>query len=328
MTVTEHAKHEAATTPAWSGINHLALVTTDMDATVRFYHGVLGARLVATVGTPTFRHYFFEFGPQCTVAFFEYAGLPSSRSPSRPAFPTPARPSSTTSPSTCPTRTRCTSCGERLADAGCEVTDIVDHGSIHSVYFTDPNGIALEASWWVIDVTGARSTTTTAALRRPEPRSRRRRTPRHRDSHQRPDHAAHLDPSHHWRREGWLRTRPDAGAAPRRHRPTRRGSCRSGWASGRRRRCSAQSSSASSRCSAPTADGGRSPSGWSCVRARCSTSSTASSRSASSSARAPARPAGTRTRRDTAVFLDANSPQYIGGILEMANARLYGFWGG
>src|SRR4051794_27580082 len=29
---------------------------------------------------------------------------------------------------------------------------------------------------------------------------------------------------------------------------------------------------------------------------------------------------------ETAVFLDTNSPQYIGGILEMANARLYGFW--
>jgi predicted O-methyltransferase YrrM len=31
---------------------------------------------------------------------------------------------------------------------------------------------------------------------------------------------------------------------------------------------------------------------------------------------------------DTAVFLDANGPAYIGGILEMANARLYGFWDG
>ncbi len=30
---------------------------------------------------------------------------------------------------------------------------------------------------------------------------------------------------------------------------------------------------------------------------------------------------------DTAVFLDKRSPAYIGGILEMANARLYGFWG-
>ena len=48
MTVTDHEIPEAATTPAWSGINHLALITADMDATVRFYHGVLGARLAAT----------------------------------------------------------------------------------------------------------------------------------------------------------------------------------------------------------------------------------------------------------------------------------------
>ena len=31
---------------------------------------------------------------------------------------------------------------------------------------------------------------------------------------------------------------------------------------------------------------------------------------------------------ETAAFLDSTLPTYIGGILEMANARLYGFWGG
>ena len=33
-----------------------------------------------------------------------------------------------------------------------------------------------------------------------------------------------------------------------------------------------------------------------------------------------------RNTPETAVFLDRNSPRYIGGILEMANARLYRFW--
>src|SRR3954452_23055441 len=76
--------------PRWRGVNHLALVTTDMDATVRFYHGVLGARLVATIGAPGFRHYFFDVGDANTIAFFEYedvelprfakpAGVPDSR---------------------------------------------------------------------------------------------------------------------------------------------------------------------------------------------------------------------------------------------------------
>jgi len=34
-----------------------------------------------------------------------------------------------------------------------------------------------------------------------------------------------------------------------------------------------------------------------------------------------------RNTAETATFLDKSSPSYIGGILEMCNARLYGFWG-
>src|SRR3954467_2791032 len=56
----------------WRGGHPLALVTTDMDATVRFWHGVLGARLVTTIATPAFRHYFFEVAPGNAMCFFEY----------------------------------------------------------------------------------------------------------------------------------------------------------------------------------------------------------------------------------------------------------------
>jgi predicted O-methyltransferase YrrM len=34
-----------------------------------------------------------------------------------------------------------------------------------------------------------------------------------------------------------------------------------------------------------------------------------------------------RNAAETALFLDRNSPQFMGGFLEMANARLYPFWG-
>ena len=34
-----------------------------------------------------------------------------------------------------------------------------------------------------------------------------------------------------------------------------------------------------------------------------------------------------RNTQETRAFLDKSSPTYVGGILEMANARLYGFWG-
>jgi hypothetical protein len=41
-----------------------------------------------------------------------------------------------------------------LAAAGVGVTPVIDHKIIHSIYFTDPNGIALEASVWIINPTG------------------------------------------------------------------------------------------------------------------------------------------------------------------------------
>ena len=157
MTVTENATTEGTTTPAWSGINHLALITNDMDATVRFYHGVLGARLAATVGTPEFRHYFFDFGPHCTVAFFEYADV-AIEPFAKPAGVPDARASQFDHLAlNLPDENALHDLRQRLTDADCDVTDIIDHGSVRSVYFTDPNGIALEASWWVRDVTGRSS---------------------------------------------------------------------------------------------------------------------------------------------------------------------------
>jgi catechol 2,3-dioxygenase-like lactoylglutathione lyase family enzyme len=138
--------------PRWQGINHLALVTPDMDKTVRFYAGVLGMRLVATTMAGPMRHYFFEMAPGNTVAFFEVvgaetfakgAGAPSDRAIQLDHLSFDV-----------PDEHALEMLRARLLAAGSEVTEVVDHGFIRSVYFTDPNGIALEASWWVLDGTG------------------------------------------------------------------------------------------------------------------------------------------------------------------------------
>ena len=151
MTTTQNVE---ATPPHWRGINHLALITTDMDATVRFYHGVLGARLVATLGNSEFRHYFFEFGPQCTVAFFEYADSAIEPFTKAAGVPDPRAAQFDHLALNLPDEDALHDLRHRLKSAGYEVTDIVDHGTVRSVYFTDPTGIALEASWWVLDPTG------------------------------------------------------------------------------------------------------------------------------------------------------------------------------
>ena len=137
----------------WQGLNHLALITNDMDATVRFWHGVIGAPLVATIGTDTFRHYFFSFGEQSSVAFFEYTGRHVDMV-AKPAGVFDARAGQFDHLSMdLPDEDALLALRQRLLDARCEVTDVVDHGLMHSIYFTDPNGIALEASWWVQDPT-------------------------------------------------------------------------------------------------------------------------------------------------------------------------------
>jgi catechol 2,3-dioxygenase-like lactoylglutathione lyase family enzyme len=138
----------------WQGLNHLALITNDMDTTVRFWHGVLGAPLVATIGTPTFRHYFFSFGPTSSVAFFEYVGEHSDMI-AKPAGVFDARAGQFDHLSMdLPDETALLALRDRLREHGSEVTDVVDHGLMRSIYFTDPNGIALEASWWADDPTG------------------------------------------------------------------------------------------------------------------------------------------------------------------------------
>ena len=141
------------TTPRWQGINHLALITDDMDATVRFYHGTLGARIVATLATPELRHYFFAFGPHSTIAFFEYADTKIEPFAKPAGTPDPRAVQFDHVALNLPDEDALHQLRKRLKRAGCEVTDIIDHNLVRSVYFTDPNGIALEASWWVHDST-------------------------------------------------------------------------------------------------------------------------------------------------------------------------------
>jgi len=130
----------------WRGIHHLALITPDMDATVRFWHGVLDARLVITLATDSFRHYFFEFDTGSTVAFFEYLDQD---------IETFAKPAGV--PYSGAAQFDHLSLGMADEEAVLALRDRLkahDHGILRSIYFTDPNGIALEASWWTLDPTG------------------------------------------------------------------------------------------------------------------------------------------------------------------------------
>ena len=150
--MTDTADAAALENPRWRGVNHLALVTPDMDATVRFYHGVLGMRLVASVMAGPMRHYFFEIGPENTIAFFEVKGADTFAAPA--GIPDRLRKAQFDHLSfNVADEDALVALQERLRAAQVEVTEEIDHDFIHSIYFTDPHGIALEASWWALDAT-------------------------------------------------------------------------------------------------------------------------------------------------------------------------------
>ena len=129
----------------YTGINHLALVTGDMEATIRFWRDLLGMRLVAGLGHPGYRHYFFEISDQDMLAFFEWPG----------AEPAPDKDHG--APVKGPLAFDHVSIGvpdsdtlweikARIEAAGFWVSEVIDHGFIHSIYSFDPNNIAIEFS--------------------------------------------------------------------------------------------------------------------------------------------------------------------------------------
>lgn len=134
--------------PRYAGVNHLAMATGDMGATIRFWRDLLGMRLVAGLGRPGYRHYFFEISAADMIAFFEWPGTE----------PLPMKDHGV--PVRGPFAFDHVSVGvadeealwevkARLEAAGFEPSEVVDHGFIRSVYAFDPNGIPIEFSWAV-----------------------------------------------------------------------------------------------------------------------------------------------------------------------------------
>ena len=153
----------------WAGLNHLALITDDMDTTTRFWHGVLGAPLVATIGNEQLRHYFFDVGHAATVAFFEYREHQVNRFAKPAGIPDPRAVQFDHVSLNLPDEAALLALRQRLLDYGCEVSEVIDHGLMRSIYFTDPNGIALEASWWANDPTGQALVPDAARYSDPDP---------------------------------------------------------------------------------------------------------------------------------------------------------------
>lgn len=159
------------------GINHLALVSSDMKRTIDFYSGVLGMPLIKTLELPggMGQHFFFDCGGGDSLAFFWFPDAPDavpgiSAPKSRPeqgellsavgsmnhvAFHVPPE--------------RFDDYRQRLIDKGVEVSPVLNHDDspatvasrlhegvfVRSFYFQDPDGILLEFACWLRSFTEA-----------------------------------------------------------------------------------------------------------------------------------------------------------------------------
>ena len=135
---------------AFTGINHLAMVTADMDRTVHFWRDLLGMRLVVGLGHQGYRHYFFELTDKDMIAFFEWPGV------------RPIAEKDHGAPVRGPLAFDHVSFGVesleelgRLKDLleanGFWASELIDHGFIVSLYSFDPNNIPIEFSYAVPD---------------------------------------------------------------------------------------------------------------------------------------------------------------------------------
>ena len=129
----------------YKGINHLALATADMDQTIRFWRDLLGMKLVLGLGRPGARLYFLEVSKNDLVAFFEWPKVEPVEDKDH-GYPVKG-----------PFIFDHVSFGvesqedlwrlkDKLEVAGFWVSEVIDHGFIHSIYTFDPNGIPIEFS--------------------------------------------------------------------------------------------------------------------------------------------------------------------------------------
>lgn len=134
---------EKDTIMKYRGINHLAMVTSDMNLTIRYWRDLLGMRLIAGFGEEGFRHYFFEIDSKNCVAFFEWNGAqPKEHKIHGEPFKGPIIFDHISFGMN--TEEETWNLKDKIEAAGFTCSDMIDHGFIHSFYTYDPNGIPLE----------------------------------------------------------------------------------------------------------------------------------------------------------------------------------------
>jgi catechol 2,3-dioxygenase-like lactoylglutathione lyase family enzyme len=154
------------------GINHLALVCKDMARTVDFYSGVLGMPLIKTIDLPggMGQHFFFDIGNGDALAFFWFADAPAAQpgiaSATVGPLPGPSAHGSMNHVAIDVPAGKIDEYYDRLTAKGIKASRVISHDDspmqasleitpttfVRSIYFYDPDGVALEFAAWTRDL--------------------------------------------------------------------------------------------------------------------------------------------------------------------------------
>ncbi len=152
----------------FQGVNHLALVCKDMARTVDFYSNVLGMPLIKTIELPNGmgQHFFFDLGNGDSLAFFWFPGAPEAApgiaSAARGMIPGHSAHGSMNHVAIAVPAERIDEYYEKLLARGVKASRVINHDEspmqaslertpttfVRSIYFYDPDGIALELAAW------------------------------------------------------------------------------------------------------------------------------------------------------------------------------------
>jgi catechol 2,3-dioxygenase-like lactoylglutathione lyase family enzyme len=152
----------------FQGVNHLALVCKDMARTVAFYRDTLGMPLIKTIDLPNGmgQHFFFDLGNGDSLAFFWFADAPEAQpgvaSATVGMLPGPSAHGSMNHVAINVPADKIDAYYEKLIARGIKASKVISHDDspmqaslditpttfVRSIYFYDPDGIALELAAW------------------------------------------------------------------------------------------------------------------------------------------------------------------------------------
>jgi len=125
------------------GISHVAFATRDVEKTIEFWRDLVGLRMVLSMGKEGYQMYFFSISPRQYVGFFEWPGIEPIEE-KEAGYPVKGKLAFDHFAIGVSSDEELWRIRDRMDAAGFWVSEVIDHGFIHSVYTFDPNGIALE----------------------------------------------------------------------------------------------------------------------------------------------------------------------------------------